>query len=648
MEGNSFAGMIMRNTDATHLPSDVFSTPGLILEVDRTRQYNDGLGETAGADGILVDDPNTVANESADNLGIDPTGNSILTPLVIRNNPATVGPDTNYLRYTGGDHVVLGGTEAADILIGGIGDDTLFGDGGNDNLQGGFGNDIINGGDGDDIIRDSGGDDNIKGGNGNDVIHAGQGLDLVLAGDGNDFVVLGTDMGSEIFGGRGDDYMLGNKNAERILGNEGNDWIETGTFDGAPGDNFDEIFAADEIDGHDVFLGDGGFDEFIGEGGDDIMVGSLGRGKMAGMSGFDWATYKDMTAGVNADLSIPIVFDEAPVLPPNTALDEFESIEGLSGTRFNDVLSGTDDVAADRATLANGGTSGFRGSILDQEGIEIIAGLQEVVGAGVTAFDGGDIILGGDGSDIIRGNGGDDIIDGDKWLDAQIGVFNGPNGTGGLIKAVNSMTELTTDMFNGVYNAGQLQIIRSIKTADGTGDIDRAVFSGARAEYDIDFNVDGTITVAHIGGLLTDGTDTLRNIEVLDFTDQDISLVAPTLDLNGDSSTTTTVDTPLAFRDQFAVAQYNNSNGTVNWAATPWTETNDAGGATTGDINIAGGQLRFVTGIDGDESITRAVNLTGVTRATVSFNYETDDLDAGENVVVEARNTANGAWTTLG
>ena len=36
MENNSFAAMIMRNTDATHLPSDVFSTPGLILEVDRT------------------------------------------------------------------------------------------------------------------------------------------------------------------------------------------------------------------------------------------------------------------------------------------------------------------------------------------------------------------------------------------------------------------------------------------------------------------------------------------------------------------------------------------------------------------------------------------------------------------------------------
>ena len=112
MENNSFASLIMRNTDATHLPSDVFSTPGLILEIDRTRQYNPDLGETAGADGILLDDPLTIGvNEAADNLGNDPLGGGILTPLVVRNNPGTVGADTNYLRYTGGDHVVLGGTD---------------------------------------------------------------------------------------------------------------------------------------------------------------------------------------------------------------------------------------------------------------------------------------------------------------------------------------------------------------------------------------------------------------------------------------------------------------------------------------------------------------------------------------------------------
>ena len=40
----------MLNTDATHLPGDVFSTPGFILEVDQTRQFT-GLNEP-GPDGI--------------------------------------------------------------------------------------------------------------------------------------------------------------------------------------------------------------------------------------------------------------------------------------------------------------------------------------------------------------------------------------------------------------------------------------------------------------------------------------------------------------------------------------------------------------------------------------------------------------------
>ena len=286
--------------------------------------------------------------------------------------------------------------------------------------------------------------------------------------DGQDFIFLGTDAGSEVFAGEGNDFIFGNKNAERILGNEGNDWIETGTFDGAPGDNFDEIFAHDGIAGHDVFLGDGGFDEFIGEGGDDIMVGSPGRGKMVGMSGFDWATYKDNPVGVNADLSIPIIFDEAPDLPQNAALDEYESIEGLSGSRFNDMLKGTQDVAADRAPLSAGGTTGFLGSVLNAQGIALIAGLQEVLGAGVTSFDGGDIILGGDGSDTITGNAGDDIIDGDKWLDVQIGVFapTDVNHTGTPIALHDSMTSLANAMFNGTINPGQLSIVRTIRDSN--------------------------------------------------------------------------------------------------------------------------------------------------------------------------------------
>ncbi|RYZ03110.1 MAG: hypothetical protein EON61_15580, partial [Alphaproteobacteria bacterium] len=684
MEGNSFAAMIMRNTDATHLPSDVFSTPGLILEVDRTRQYNPGLGETAGADGILEDDPNTAVNEAADNLGIDPVGGGLLTPHVVRNNPATAGPDTNYLRYSGDEHVLLGGTDSADIIIASIGDDTIFGDVGNDNLEGGFGNDIINGGDGDDIIRDAGGDDNIKGGSGNDAIHAGPGLDLVLGGAGQDFVILGTDMGSEIFGGEGDDFMLGNKNAERILGNEGNDWIETGTFDGAPGDNFDEIFAHDEIDGHDVFLGDGGFDEFIGEGGDDIFVGSPGRGKMAGMSGFDWATYKNNAQGVNADLSIPIVFDEAPTLPQNTALDEFESVQGLSGTRFNDVLSGSNEDAASLLPLSQGGGTGYLGSALDAQGIAMINGLQAVVGAGVTSFAAGDIILGGDGSDIIQGNGGDDIIDGDKWLDVQIGVFalGDTNHTGAPIRLVNSMKELTSEVFAGLINPGQLSIVRTIRTGTTAGDIDTARYVGLRGEYAFSATADGQVIVTHAIEDALDGSDQLRNIERVQFADGSaLNIIvgtpyndngaptqgAPPLNqpvlngtaqddlilglagtdvlnggagndiLVGGAGANTAVNT---YGDNFQTGSNSNNDGSSNFASN-WAEAGDSGGTTTGQIRIDDGNnvLRFYGGtpaasFDGAQ-ITRTMNLATATSAVITYTANPDGLDAGESVQVQ-------------
>lgn len=594
MEGNSFAAMIMRNTDATHLPSDVFSTPGLILEIDRTRQYNPGLGETAGADGQLNNDPNTAADETADNLGIDPAGGSILTPLVIRNNPGTAGPDANYLRYTGEDHVVLGGTDPGnafnpsgnDILIAGIGDDTLFGDGGNDKLEGGHGNDIINGGSGDDIITDIGGDDNIKAGEGNDVVNAGPGLDLVLAGDGQDFIVLGTDMGSEVFGGLGNDFILGNKNAERILGNEGDDWLETGTFDGAPGDNFDEIFASDSVRGNDVFLGDGGFDEFIGEGGDDIMVGSPGRGKMAGMSGYDWVTYKDNIAGVNADLSIPIIFDEAPTLPQNAALDEFESMEGLSGSAHDDILAGSQVVAAERLPANQGGTEGIAGSFLDAQGIALISGLQALLGAGVTEFSAGDIILGGDGSDRITGNAGDDIIDGDKWLDVQIGVYaaSDTGHTGAPLELHKSMTTLSSRMFSGAINPGQLGIVRQIMTADGSNDMDTAVFSGNLDEYTFGTDAFGRMTVSHTGGTLLDGTDTIINIEQLQFADQFVSLVNdPATGAPAISDTTPTEGSQLTA----SIGTLADANG-FNPASVTWQWQVETGVGTGLFTNIAG------------------------------------------------------------
>ena len=201
---------------------------------------------SGGANQILID-----------NIEITSSGNGVeLIPLVIRNNPGTLGPDPNYLQYTGDQHVVLGGTDLADILISSEGDDTLYGDGGNDRLEGGYGNDLIMGGAGDDIMTDIGGDDNLQGDDGNDVIHGGQGENLILGGRGSDFIITGEDI-TEVFAGMGNDFIFGAKTNLINAGNEGDDWIELGTQDGAPGDNFDPQ-QQDPVIGNDVLIGGGG------------------------------------------------------------------------------------------------------------------------------------------------------------------------------------------------------------------------------------------------------------------------------------------------------------------------------------------------------------------------------------------------------
>ena len=378
---------------------------------------------------------------------------------------------------------------------------------------------------------DAGGDDRIEGGEGNDVIQAGNMMaggvgNLILGGGGKDFIITTEDI-STTFGGRGDDFIYSAKTALPPAGNEGDDWIEWGTQDGAPGDNLAPLLA-DNIIGNDIFVGGGGFDEMIGEGGDDIFVGSDAQDKMEGMSGFDWVTYKNDRFGVTADLTLAIFggigeIGDHIALPfaasPSSILDRFDEVEGLSGTAFSDILRG-DDI--DAVTILNHG--GATGGALTNLGL--IVGLQELLGAGATGFATGNIILGGSGSDIIEGRGGDDLIDGDRWLNVRISVRQNADGTGPEIASFDSMTEMFSLMLDGVYNPGQLVAVREILSGDAS--FDTAVFSGPSGNYNILFNDDGSVTVSDVIG--TDGTDRLRNIERLQFSDTSITIAGSNSD----------------------------------------------------------------------------------------------------------------------
>ncbi|MEQ1785285.1 MAG: calcium-binding protein, partial [Hyphomonadaceae bacterium] len=501
--------------------------------------------------------------------GKDPVGNDpVLEALgqgkVVRDNPNTPGADTNYLRVYGGEHVVLGGTNGNDIIIGDFGDDGIWGDAGDDRIESGAGVDLVNGGAGNDIITDSGDSfDFLKGDEGDDVIANSNGIDILMGGTGQDVVFIGVD-DTEVFAGQGNDFILGGAGVDLIMGNEGDDWIEGGAgFDTTVGDNSELNFDS-KIIGHDVMFAGSEENDHDGESGDDIMVDGESVIRSEGMMGFDWVIHKNVLTPANVDMGIPIfTTEQADILR-----DRYDKVEAASGWKFNDVLIGDDRTYDPNANLAGNVEAGagalFFRDELDLAGRARITGLDQVITNDLMftgtygsdwsndtklIFSGGNVLLGGAGSDFMAGKAGNDIIDGDRWLNVRIRI-SAP-GLDNQIATVDSLEHtFTTEeataagnpswagrslfelMIDRVIVPNQLHIVREVLNGNQTGDVDTAMFWDVRANYTITRANDGTITVRHdtVGTVvpilpnttfkaISDGTDTLRNIEVLRFGD---------------------------------------------------------------------------------------------------------------------------------
>ncbi len=506
LEGNSFAELIERNTTATNLPADVFTRPNYIFDVGYQNGPN---GNPTG----IVDDPNTPYDETTD----DGLGG---LPLLIRLPDGTV-------RFPHeGVHTNMFGGDGPDRIHTGLENDTVRGGAGNDFLEGDSGDDNLIGGEGDDILTDLAGSDTLKGGPGNDALSGGPGFDLLQGGIGHDFIVQGQDI-SETLAGPGNDFIYGGDAGAVLFGDYGDDWLEGGgQADLVQGDNGNP-FQNDPNGGHDVLNGGGGPDDYDSEGGDDILIASPGTSRFEGMLGFDWVTYQNFTAPVDADMNFNGVVPDT--IDP--LRDRFDLVEGLSGWSGNDTLKGD----------SFNPLIPFLGSELTLEGRARINGLDQITpaafpidpntGLPFASLVLGDIILGGGGSDVLEGRGEDDIIDGDRWLNAQLEA----NGN-----RYDSMLELQGQVFAGTLNPGDISIVREIQS-DSSG-VDTAVFLGIFEEYDFSIE-DGALIVDHVrgcgdpngggggGGVVCPaivnvsqldqdtGRDTLRNIEVLQFGD---------------------------------------------------------------------------------------------------------------------------------
>ncbi|MHB2170170.1 peroxidase family protein [Alsobacter sp. R-9] len=580
LENNSFASLIMKNTGmgegtGPHLPGDVFSSMDYTLEVNQNWQQ-DYNGAAPGKDPTF--DPTAGGSESVlAGLGLT---------KVIRDNPNTVanealnangvlaqGATGNYLQFIGGEHVVLGGTNQNDTLVGDDGDDALWGDGGDDVLIGGAGVNRLHGKSGDDTIIDGGDISFLHGEDGNDVIHAGAGAgELIFGGAGSDFINMGEDA-KEAFGGLGNDFILGTAANDFILGNEGDDWIEGGDgFDGIAGDN-SELFFNSKIIGHDVMFAGPNEQDFDAESGDDIMVQGESVIRNEGMMGFDWVTHKDVALAADVNLARPIFTNDAQDILRN----RYDKVEGASGWRMNDVIIGDDRVrqaaGADAEAGADGATPGLAettlfGDELTEAGLDRIAGFRQLmVQAGWTTnttpvnsetqvvYADGNVLMGGAGSDTITGRGGDDVIDGDSWLNVRINVTIGnvvyttDSLTRGLMPIAGTAQLATLDpatgkyalppnaalpfdgrplhslLLDGTVKTSQMSIVREIIDGDtGNSAIDVADYSGNIADYTIRRDNGGVRIIDNRGIDSSSIGDYVRNVEMLSFADGQVSV----------------------------------------------------------------------------------------------------------------------------
>ncbi|GEP12549.1 peroxidase family protein [Methylobacterium gnaphalii] len=580
LEQNSFSKLMLANSSLSQPGPD-----GIRGTEDDIVPRHIGVDAFADYDYELEVNAANQLDQNGSAPGVDPTGNDpVLEAMglgkVARDDPGTSVVEQNYLRFTGGEHVLVGGTNGNDTIIADFGDDAIWGDAGDDRIEAGAGVDLVNGGGGDDIITDSGDSgDFLKGEDGNDVIANSNGIDILMGGRGKDAIFVGVDA-TEVFAGEGDDFVLGGADADLLMGNEGNDWIEAGDgFDTTAGDN-SELFFNSTILGHDVMFAGGDEHDFDGESGDDIMVQGESVMRNEGMFGFDWAIFKGMALNAYADMNIPIFTTEQADILRN----RFDKVEALSGWKNNDTLIGDSRTAADAAdvgepagapiTANNEGV--FFNDGLSQAGIDRITGLRELLGAlapakqagasaaqleATIAFDSGNILLGGAGSDSLKGNGGDDVLDGDAWLNVRISIRNPANtaelATVDSLKHVfdssaanvargwagKSLFELMVDR---QINPSQLNIVREIVTTGvSAADVDTAVFNDVRANYTITRGASGVLTVAHTtqsNPAVNDGTDTVRNVERLQFADGTVS-TALVLNQPFDRLTITPADT---------------------------------------------------------------------------------------------------------
>jgi Ca2+-binding RTX toxin-like protein len=348
-------------------------------------------------------------------------------------------------------------------LTGTSGNDSFTGDGRNNTLIGLRGNDRLSGGAGNDWITPGAGNDTVDGGAGSDMVSF---VDLARGVNAN----LGTGLARS----NGDTNIL--INIESVTGTILGDFIQ-----GDAGNN--------RIRG----LGD--YDWLVGSGGNDVFDGGTGRDMVSYVYVYVYAA-----AGVTVDLGA------GRGSAGQAAGDRYVSIERITGSVYDDLIYGSDGADDFRGL---GGYDWFVGSDGGKDRYDGGSGRDTVAYSGSPGGVVASLLLGrGSGGEAARdlytsvenltGSSFDDILTGDNGRNVLRGLYGQDRlfGNGGV------------DRLTGGGSDDYL---------DGGSGWDYAIFAGNRAEYSVTTSGAQTIVARIAAG--GEGTDTLVNIEALQFAD---------------------------------------------------------------------------------------------------------------------------------
>ncbi len=414
----------------------------------------------------------------------------------------------------------------------------------------------------DDVLLGTDGQNVMEGGDGNDTIdgrggvldfdmasyaHASAGVTVSLAIEGvaQDTGGAGTDTLisiSRLFGSNHDDFLTAGDGFALLSGGSGDDTLQGGSG------GYDDLYGGS---GNDVIHtggnpnggGEGEYDDIQGGAGDDMFYSEGGRESFFGNDPnddgegeVDTVTFEEIQEGVTASLLIVGTGQEVRA----GHLVEFESIENLVGTAFNDVLTGDD---GDNEVSGGAGND----TIVGEGGSDRLHTGGNGGGEGDYAFggEGDDRIYARSGFEVIHGGSAgeaDTVLDSD-WVDFyEVDVASsGPGLTVSLatdgaqeVRAGHTVVLFSienlagsagNDLLTGDSGSNTLSGGEGDDTLAGGGGEDRldggirsdtAVFDGDRAEFTV-ADIQGGRSVAEVADATN--IDALFSIEKIKFDD---------------------------------------------------------------------------------------------------------------------------------